>query len=67
MPNKEPLNNLTNERVKNLAKFSNQFDLVNSAIGLAREIIKGRQPDVETDNQNVAVQALMELADQENK
>lgn len=56
---------LTNERVK--AKFTNQFDLVNCAIGFAREIIKGRITSAETDNQNVAVQALMELTNQETK
>lgn len=55
--------NLTNEKVK--AKFTNQFDLVNCAIGYAREIIHGRNPTVETENQNIAVKALMELNSQE--
>lgn len=56
--------NLTNEKVK--AKFTNQFDLVNCAIGFAREIIKGRETMAQTDNQNVAVMALMELTNLEN-
>jgi hypothetical protein len=54
---------LTNEKVK--ANCANQFDLVNNAIRMAREIIRGRITSAETDNLNVAVQALMELNEQE--
>lgn len=58
---------LTNEKVKTLPQFTNQFDLVNFTIGLAREIIKGRHPTVESDNQNIAVQALMELTSEDTE
>lgn len=56
---------LTNEKIKK--NFDNPFDSVTLAIRLAREIIRGRPTSAETDNQNVAVQALMELHEEETK
>jgi hypothetical protein len=52
--------NLTSEKLK--ACFPNQFDLVNSAIQCARDIIhsENRAP-VDGENQNVAAQAIVQL------
>ncbi|MBA3602654.1 MAG: hypothetical protein H0W50_03220 [Parachlamydiaceae bacterium] len=52
--------NLTSEKLK--ACFPNQFDLVNSAIKCAREIIRSEnRPPVDGENQNVAAQAISQL------
>lgn len=52
--------NLTSEKLK--ACFPNQFDLVNSAIACARNIIRSENRAAVTDeNQNVAAQAIEEL------
>lgn len=54
--------NLTNEKLKQ--KFSSQFDLVNYAIKLAENMIaSGRAPRVATENQNIALQIMMELSE----
>lgn len=63
MVNKDKVINkekLTNEKLK--AKFPNQFDMVNSAIGIARDIIRsGRGSE---GGQNVPLQAIQELDDE---
>ena len=52
--------NLTSEKLK--ACFPNQFDLVNSAIKCARDIIHSdNRPPVDGENQNVAAQAIIQL------
>jgi hypothetical protein len=52
--------NLTSEKLK--ACFPNQFDLVNSAIKCARDIIRSdNRPPVDGENQNVVAQAITQL------
>lgn len=59
----KPKENLTNEKIK--GEFSNQFEMVIVAIGLARDIIKERAASGHSDNQNSAVQALSKLSGKE--
>lgn len=63
MVNKEKLSKerLTNEKVK--SKFPNQFDMVNSAIRIARDIIRSGRA---SEGQNVPLQAIQDL-DNETK
>jgi len=57
---------LTNEDVR--AKFTNQFDLVNYTIKLAKEMIKsGRQPRGSLKTDNPALQAIEEVLIQEKE
>jgi DNA-directed RNA polymerase subunit omega len=57
---KELKGNLTNEAIKK--RFDNQFDLVNYAIGIAKEmILAGRGPRVKTQTENPALQVLEEI------
>ena len=51
---------LTNEKLGK--KFTNPFDLINYAIGIAKDMmVTGRDPRVKTDIRNRAVQVLMEI------
>lgn len=59
----KPRERLTNEKLK--SEFSNQFDLVICAIGIARDIIAEKAVSMQYDNQNSAVQALAKLNDKE--
>jgi hypothetical protein len=61
MVNKEKKEKLTNEKLK--AKFPNQFDMVNSAIGIARDIIRSGRA---VQGQNVPLQAIQDLDDETN-
>lgn len=51
---------LTNEAIKK--RFDNQFDLVNYAIGVAKDmILAGRGPRIRTQTENPALQVLEEI------
>ena len=56
------IHNLTNEEISK--RFSNQFDLVNYAIGLASSMIQtGRSPRVKMSTENPALLILEEIAE----
>lgn len=56
------IDNLTNEEISK--KFTNQFDLVNYAIGLATNMIQtGRDPRVKMNTENPALLILEEIAE----
>ena len=56
------IDNLTNEEISK--KFTNQFDLVNYAIGLATNMIRtGRDPRVKMNTENPALLILEEIAE----
>jgi DNA-directed RNA polymerase subunit omega len=58
--------NFTNEKISK--KFVSQFDLVNYAIRLAENMIRtGREPRVETEFQNRAIQILAEIYHDKDK
>ena len=54
------MSDLTNEHY--LEQFTSPFELINVAIMRARELCKGRRPQVETDSINKAFIALEEIA-----
>lgn len=56
----ERKDNLTNEKIKK--RFDNQFDLVNYAIGIAKDMINaGRAPRIKTQTENPALLVLEEI------
>lgn len=58
----ESKESLTNEKLRK--KFKSQFELVNYAIKLAENMIKtGREPRVEIEGQNRALQIITEIQD----
>lgn len=57
----EPLKDLTNEKLRQ--KFTNQFEMVNTAIRFAREAIISKRPaKIKIDTQNIAYLIVQELA-----
>lgn len=58
--------NLTNEKV--IKRFESQFDLVNYAIGLAKNMIySGREGRVKTDKYSKACMILEEIIEEKDK